>query len=201
MSVINNAEGYSDMTPFLAMMSDESESPFTDGAVYAKNEYSGVIGDPGFYLMLRGHKNCVNVLSVYETTYKYYKPDEHYTFTHGNREYYIEPYSVLTLNTKKIGEMQFYVELEDFSNIKREVVRSLHLDDSLVISDAAINQSDAISFLRKSGWMQDHDDAVAAAVSLKNAPVSVLEADPDIELVKRERDIWKEAFFAVCGKS
>lgn len=195
-----NSEGYNDYTAYLAMMSDESESPFTDGAVYAKNEYSGVIGDPGFYLMLRGHKSCVNVLPMYETTYKYYRPDEHYAFQHGDRTYYIEPYSVLTLNPKKIGEMQFYIELDDFTNIKREVARELHLSDALVISDAGINQSDAISFLRKSGWMKDHDDAVAAAAQLKNAPVAVLEADPNIEVIKRERDIWKEAFFAVCGK-
>lgn len=196
-----NAEGYTDLTPYMAMINDENDSKYTDGAVYAKNEYSGIVGDPGFYLIIRGKETGAVVLTVYETSYKYYKPDRCITFNHGDREYYVEPECPLSISEKKIGSCQFYLLMEDFVQIKRAIVKSLRLSDSLAIEGASFNQADAIKLLKENGWLKQHDDAIAAAVQVREAPVAVLEADPNIEIIKRERDIWKEAFFAVCGRS
>lgn len=191
---VKNSEGYTDLTPYMAMLNDENDSKYTDGAVYAKNEYSGIVGDPGFYLIIRGKETGAVVLTVYETSYKYYKPDRCITFNHGDREYYVEPECPLSISEKKIGSCQFYLLMEDFVQIKRAIVKSLRLSDSLAIEGASFNQADAIKLLKDNGWMKQHDDAVASAVF-------VPEFTEYTKLVERERDIWKEAFFAVCGKS
>ena len=196
-----NAEGYTDLTPYMAMLNDQNDSKYTDGAVYAKNEYSGIVGDPGFYLIIRGKDSGAVALAVYETSYKYYKPEKHITFKHGDREYYVEPNSPLSISEKKIGSCQFYLLMEDFTRIKGAMIKALRLSDSLSASTATFNQADAIKLLKENGWLKQHDDAIAAVIQVREAPVAVLEADPNIELIKRERDIWKEAFFAVCGKA
>lgn len=198
---VKNSEGYTDLTPYMAMLNDENDSKYTDGAVYAKNEYSGIVGDPGFYLIIRGKDNGAVALAVFETTYKYYRPEKHITFKHGDREYYVEPNSPLSISDKKIGSCQFYLLMEDFTRIKGAMIKTLLLSDSLAMSTTSFNQADAIKLLKENGWLKQHDDAIAAVIQVREAPVAVLEADPNIELIKRERDIWKEAFFAVCGKA
>ena len=187
-----NKEGYLDLTPFKAMI---NETEFVEGAIYAKKTYSGIVGDPGFWLIIRSHWNNVNVLSVYETTYKYYKPTEHYTFKHDDREYYVEPSGVLTFNNAKVGEFQFIIDGEDFLSIKREIVRAMRLDEGLEMSDAQRNQSDAVSYLREIGWLKEHDAGILAI-----KPEEVTVTDLDVDFIRRERDIWKEAFYAVCGR-
>lgn len=199
-----NSEGYTDLTPYMAMLNDENDSKYTDGAVYAKNEYSGIVGDPGFYLIIRGKESGAVALAVYETSYKYYKPEKHITFKHGDREYYVEPNSPLSISEKKIGSCQFYLLMEDFTRIKGAMIKALRLSDSLAMSTASFNplsasttsftQADAIKLLKENGWLKQHDDAVASAVQ------TVPEFTEYTKLVERERDIWKEAFFAVCGK-
>lgn len=200
-SEMKNSEGYTDLTPYMAMLNDENDSKYTDGAVYAKNDYSGIVGDPGFYLIIRGKDSGAVALAVFETSYKYYKPEKHITFQHGDREYYIEPNAPLTISEKKIGSCQFYLLMEDFTRIKGAMIKALRLSDSLAVSSASFGQADAIKLLKENGWLKQHDDAIAMAVQVREAPVAVLEADPNVELIKKERDIWKEAFFAVCGKS
>lgn len=194
-SEMKNSEGYTDLTPYMAMLNDENDSKYTDGAVYAKNEYSGIIGDPGFYLIVRGKESGAVALTVYETSYKYYRPEKHITFKHGDREYYVEPNSPLSISEKKIGSCQFYLLMEDFTRIKGAMIKALRLSDSLSASTTSFNQADAIKLLKDNGWLKQHDDAVASAVQ------TVPEFDEYTKLVERERDIWKEAFFAVCGKS
>ena len=189
-----NAEGYTDLTPYMAMLNDQNDSKYTDGAVYAKNEYSGIVGDPGFYLIIRGKESGAVALAVFETSYKYYKPEKHITFQHGDREYYVEPNAPLTISEKKIGSCQFYLLMEDFTRIKGAMMKALRLSDSLAVSSASFGQADAIKLLKENGWLKQHDDAVASAVF-------VPEFTEYTKLVERERDIWKEAFFAVCGKS
>lgn len=195
-----NTEGYSDITPYLAMMNAPvSESVYTDGAIYARNaDWEGFQGDPEWYLIIRGFKTHTEALQVYETSHGYYDPEHCIAFyiEDAEREYFVDPRRVMIVTPKKIGKCQHYISPEDFVRIKRAILTELYLDIEAVPKEA-MSQSEAIAILRQSGWLKSHDDAVAAAVQV---PTAVLEADPNIEVIKRERDIWKEAFYASCGR-
>lgn len=190
-----NSEGYKDLTPYLAMLNDEiSESRFTDGAVYDKpTGFSGVVGEPGFALIVRAYKGTVTYLEVWETSFKYFDQANAYVFSNNGKDYYVDPRRVKTTSDKSLGSCQFYILMDDFVAIKREIVRRLRLDDSAALNQ--MTQADAIQLLKSNGWLKSHDDAIAQAVS--SSPVST---NTDYEMVKRERDIWREAFFASCGK-
>lgn len=192
-----NSEGYNDLTPYIAMLNDEvSDSRFTEGAVYAKeNGFTGTVGEPGFILVLKGYKGSVTYLDVYETSFRYYDETHAVTFQNGEKTYYVDPRRVKTTGEKSIGSCQFYLLMEDFVTIKRSIVASLRLDFG---ATKEFTQSDAIRLLKNNGWLKEHDDAVCREVM--KMPDAKAVKDPDIEMVTRERDIWKEAFFAVCGK-
>ena len=194
-------EGHTDLTPYLAMMEEIAESRFTDGAVYVrKYGVTGVVGECGLFLVLKGFENTVCGFDVYTTEHKYFDRTRHITFDNNGREYYIQPERVISVSPSKLEDCQFYLLTEKISEIKTAVIARLSLDPKIKFLPA-IDQSGAIQYLKDSGWLKAHDDAIAAAVQIREAPISVLEADPNIEVIKRERDIWREAFFAVCGKA
>lgn len=193
-----NSEGYTDMTPYLAMMNAPvSDSVYTDGAIYARAaDWEGYQADPEWYLIVRGFKTHTEALQVYETSHNYYDAEHCIAFyiEEFDREYFVDPRRLMIVTPKKIGKCQAYIMPEEFARIKEAIIHELYLDVTSVPKEA-MTQSEAIAVLKESGWLKSHDDAVASAV----AP-TVQATDENIELIKRERDIWKEAFFASCGR-
>lgn len=194
-----NASGATDMTPYIAMVNTVSESKLVEGAVYATDTFNGVVGEPGFVLVLSAHRDFAETLTVYETSFKYFDQTTAHRIKGGGREYYVDPCRVQTLSEKRFGECQFFLDMEEFMYIRQMVGLNLRITDMC--------EANCIATLRGSGWMKIHDDAVFAQAKkqleswqLEQPQVIQPDTQPDAEWWKREASIWKEAFMAVCQR-
>ena len=195
---VKHPEGHTDLTPYLAMLEEVSESRFTNGAAYVKKYgVTGIVGECGLFLVLKGFENTVCGFDVFTTEHKYFDRSRHITFTDNDREYYIQPERVISISPSKLEDCAFYLLTEKFVEIKAAVISRLSLDPKY-INLPMINQSNAISFLKDSGWLKEHDDAVFKA-GMDAVPKDAAVYDSGTDWWQREAAIWKEAFLAVCG--
>lgn len=204
-------EGYSDPTAFLAMMklTDDTydQEPGTIWEYEGRPYIAGGDKDLNWVVVIRAYKGSVSCIDVKKID-DWYDPVKFVTISIKGNLYYIDPRRIMQRPMKQFLRMKYRLEDSDFNNLKIAIARHLDIEQAVKIEvkevekvvetvkevPAAITEQDALTFLLKNGWMDQHDKEIMDRAREKAGAMSKPAVDALVELnVKNtESRIYKE---------